>query len=182
MALLALQATVAGRALEKRLGRARCCEQFDDVRGGCDIAAGCAAERFAERAGEDVDLAVDSRNARACRGRSCPSTPMPCESSTTSMASYSRQRATSSGSLATSPSMLKTPSVTTQRQALPACGLQLRFEVGQVAVLIDLARIALLTRRMPSMMLAWLSSSERMTSSGPASVGKRASLAFQQLT
>ena len=35
--------------------------------------------------------------------------------------------------------MLNTPSVTTQRQALPRMSFQLRFEVIQVAVLIDLA-------------------------------------------
>jgi hypothetical protein len=114
IALLALQATVTGRALEKSVGRPRWMSSSVTRWLAGDESARPAAQGLAERAGEDVDLAprvvrsrsrhrplpeasalpppCACRSVRACRGRVVPITPWPWESSTTSMALYSSQR------------------------------------------------------------------------------------------
>jgi len=62
-------------------------------------------------------------------------TPVACESSTATTASYFRARATIR-QVAMSPSIEKMPSVNTRRSRR-SLRLQLRFEVGHVGVLVD---------------------------------------------
>jgi hypothetical protein len=50
-----------GEGVGEEAGAGALLEHFGDVRGGGNIAAGCAAECFAERAGDDVDLAMQSK-------------------------------------------------------------------------------------------------------------------------
>jgi len=94
-----------------------------------------------------------------------PITPVPCESSTTVTASYRLASATISGSFASDlPSKRR---VGHDQDGRAACRLfQLGFEIGHVAVFVDRA-LALLARRTPSMIEAWLSSSEMIAEPGP---------------
>ena len=74
--------------------------------------------------------------------------------------------------------MEKTPSVTIRRRRASDGLLQLRLQVGHVAVGVAEARA--LDSRMPSMMLAWLSASEMTASSSPSSVSNTPPLASKQ--
>ena len=95
-------------------------QQLDDLGRGADVGA-VAAERLAERADDDVDLAARARRRRPRRARPGRARRSPCASSTTSMQPW-RRRAARPGrrSGATSPSIEKTPSVTISRARSPA--------------------------------------------------------------
>ena len=125
----ALQATVGGRAFEKSCGRERCARRSQTSSRRGDVAAGGAAERLAERAGDDVDLAEEAEVLHRPASRLARARPTPCESSTITTASCSRASSTISGSFARSPSIEKTPSVTI---SLRACPRRRRERVAQL--------------------------------------------------
>ncbi len=93
------------------------------------------------------------------------------------MTAASRESARSqmSARLAMAPSIEKTPSVAMSRTRASAASLR-RASRSAMSPLLNRSRRAL-ERRMPSMMLAWLSSSEMTASSGPSSVSNRPPLA-----
>ena len=110
--LSALQATVGGSAFEKSCGRERWARMSQTVRARGDEAAGRAAQRLAERAGDDVDLAEQAEVLGHAAARSRPSRR--CRASRR-RSRRRRARAPARRSRAggaRSPSMLKTPSVT----------------------------------------------------------------------
>ena len=61
-----------GEGVGEQVGPRALAKQVDDLPAAAGVAAAGAAEGLAERAGEDVDAAHRRRDARACRGRSCP--------------------------------------------------------------------------------------------------------------
>ena len=91
-----------------------------------------------------------------------PMNPTACESSTMTMASWRSASSQISASGAMYPSIENTPSVTTNRNraSVLSCSWRSRSAMSRFAYRYRRA----LHRRMPSMMLAWLSASE-MTAS-----------------
>jgi len=95
-----------------------------------------AAERFTERAGDDVDLAHHTRDIRACHGRSCRGTRSRAPSSIIVRASYFSERSTIDFKSAIVPSIEKTAVGRDQTKSVRASFLQLRLEVGHVVVFV----------------------------------------------
>ncbi len=105
-----------------------------------------------------------------------PKTPSPWASSTMTIAPYSSATSTISGKGAMSPSMLKTPSVTTSirlAESLFSSIFFLRSAASLWAYLTTLAFESL----QPSIILAWFSSSEKIMSPSPVIVGMTARFA-----
>ena len=106
-----------------------------------------------------------------------PTKPTACESSTSTIASNSSARSQISSSGANEPSIEKTPSVTTHtRRAPPARAASSWARRSAMSAFLYRNRAALLSR-MPSMIEAWLSSSETIASSAPKSTSNTPPLA-----
>ena len=104
--------------------------------------------------------------------------PEACDSSTRTMASYLSQMRTISSSLAVSPSMEKTPSVTTSLKRLSAWSWSFSSRCSMSECLI--VSCMALQRRMPSTSEAWTRRSEMMTSSLVRMASKTPALASMQ--
>ena len=74
-------------AVREQVGARALAQPLDDFLARGDVAAAGAAQRLAERAGQDVDPRQRRRSARACRARVAPMKPVACESSTMTSAS-----------------------------------------------------------------------------------------------
>ena len=101
---------------------------------GADVGA-VGAERLAEGADDDVDLAAEPGGGDRAAAPG-PTAPVACASSTISRAPWRRASSSSCGSGATSPSIEKTPSVTISA-ARPPARSQPPGEVLDVAVAVD---------------------------------------------
>ena len=100
-----------------------------------------------------------------------PTKPTACESSTITIAPWRSASSQISSSLATKPSIEKTPSVAISvRRAPAACS---RHAASSSMSLLAYRRRLALHRRMPSMIEAWLSASEMTTSCSDSSVSNR---------
>ena len=59
-----------GDRVGEEIGARTLAQELDDLFAAAGVAAAGAAEGFAERAGDDVDAALDACSVRGCRGRS----------------------------------------------------------------------------------------------------------------
>ena len=141
-------------------------QQVDDLRARADVGA-VAAERLAQRADDDVDLAgrARRRDRAAPAGADRAGAVRLVDHQPAAVAPGELEQSSASG--ATSPSIEKTPSVTISA----ARAARLAQPPGEMLECRGGGRrsVSALEIRQPSMMLAWLSSSEKTTSPAPAS-------------
>lgn len=129
----------SGKGVGEKAGAGALLKDFDGIGGGSDVTAGGAAERFAERAGEHVDLAVEAEmlgRAAAADTEDADAVRIIDDKQRGVMAAE-RDELRKFGDIAFHAEHAVGDDPAT---GFTRVGFQFDFEIGEVAVLIDLAR------------------------------------------